>query len=236
MLLSDFFTVLSTGELGGVVLGNRNGTGIAVEDYSTVVSHINLGLTALHTRLLLREEEVFVKEYDNIQLYYLLPQYAISNTASTEPYKYIVDSVFQPFQGNVLKIEQVFNEIGLDLPINDPNNRMSVHTPQYNCLQIPFAYATNAVSVIYRANHPRIVVGAGFDPAQVTLEIPDQVVEALACYVGARAFIGNAADNGKNDVNLHLTRFEQLVQQLEQADLLNSNGGTNLKLRDNGWV
>ena len=43
MLLSDFFTVLSTGELGGVVLGNRNGAGIAVEDYSTVVSHITLG-------------------------------------------------------------------------------------------------------------------------------------------------------------------------------------------------
>ena len=236
MLLSDFFTVLSTGELSGVVLGNRNGAGIAEEDYSTVVSHLNLGLTALHTRLLLREEEVFVQEYDHIQLYRLSSQFAVSNTASTAPTKYIVDSVFQPFRDNVLKIEQVFNEIGLDLPINDPNNRLSVHTPQYNCLQIPFAEASNAVSVIYRANHPKIVIGAGFDPAQVTLEIPDPVVEALALYISARAFSANAADGGMKNINLALTRYEQLVQQLEQLDFLNTNGGTNLKLRDNGWV
>lgn len=236
MLLSDFFTALQSSELGSLVVGNRNGGGIEVQDYPALVSHINLGLTALHTRLLLREEEVFIQQYDHIQLYHLQTKYAVSNTASTEPTKYIIDSVFQPFSGNVLKIEQVFSEIGVEYPLNDQNNRLSVHTPLYNAVQIPFAAAPNAVSVIFRAGHPKITVGVGFDPTQVLLDIPDPVVEALLLYVGARAFTANGSENSKNDINLLLSRYEVACQRLEMFDFLNSTSNTNLRMRYKGWV
>ena len=236
MLLSDFFTAIQSSELESLVIGNRNGNGIEAADYPKLVSHINLGLTALHTRLLLREEEVFLQQYDHIQLYQLHPRYALTNTTSTEPTKYIVDSVFQPFLGNVLKIEQVFSEIGVEYPINDQTNRLSVHTPRFDTLQVPFAATPNALSVLYRANHPKLSVGVGFDPTQVELEIPDAVTEALLLYVGVRAFTANGSENSKNDVNLLLSRYELACQRLENLDLLHSSGNANLRMRDKGWV
>ena len=136
MLLSEIFDQLTYGELASIAMGGAGASGIVQTDYPAIINSINLGLTEIHKRLDLRREEIFVQQYDQIQQYYLEPKYAVSNLESDEPIKYITDSEENPFLGNVLRIERIINEGGVELYVNDENQYCTVWTPSYN--SIPF--------------------------------------------------------------------------------------------------
>ena len=119
MYLNELFDQLTYGELSQLEYGGVDNEGITQEDHKRILPHINLALTELHKRFLIREEEVTIRCYDHIETYVLDSKYAATNTESTEPYKYIHDTVFEPFVDNVLRIEKVFNEDGQELFLNE---------------------------------------------------------------------------------------------------------------------
>jgi len=188
--LLDFLQDMSYGEFQHLSIGQFDPTSHDSEpdarSYAQFLSHLNKGLSALHGRFPLRFEEVDIQLHEEITDYFLDYEYASSNLTSSKPVLYIMDTVSEPFADNVLKIEEVFDEEGDLLHMNDVDEDLSVFTPRNNLVQVPWPNDWNMISVQYRADHPKLVYSAGLDPSAVELQIPRHMTEALQFYVAAR--------------------------------------------------
>jgi len=247
MLLSDLFDQLTYGELSQLEMGGVDEVGIESKDYKRIIPHINLALTELHKRFLIRKEEVVLDCFDHIEDYTLHSRFAVTNTASPEPYKYIHDSEYEPFQDNVIKIEKVFNEDGQELYLDETDpyiirtelnlttqKRWSVHTLNYNTIQIPYPMHENALFVEYRAEHEKIQI-AGLDPTKVEVKIPSYLLEPLLLYIAGRVY-SNLGGNSAQEGIAYMGRFEASVATIDRLNLVNKANATNQKLEVNGWV
>ena len=233
MLLSEFFEHLTFGELSQLFL-TGNGAEIEAREYPKIAAHLNLALTALFTRFNLRQEEALIQQYDQISLYHLRPQFAV-NSGSAEPTKYIVDTAGQPFVPNVLKIEEVYAEDGTSIPLNDDRYATSVYTPHFDTIQIPDPVATNMVSVLYRANHDKIVVTPSSDLSLIKLEIPAFLITPI-CYFMANNLITPLAGENEGTGNNYLAKYEQACQSVLIEGLFNKVTHEDNRLINNGWV
>lgn len=233
--LADIFNELSYGELAHHFIGGKPTDGIAAENWPEIISHVNHGLTALHSRFPLKYCEVIIQQYENIQTYYLRSKYAVSNTHSTSPIRYIMDSEFEPFTDNVIQIDSVYSEYGEKRSLNDDSDIYTVYTPQYDAIVKPYNCKDNAMSVIYRANHDRIIFD-GVTPAEdIEVDIPIILLEPLLFYVCARILNGMGGANTQ-EANLFINKYEMACLQITNLGLINKESLSNHKLENNGWV
>jgi hypothetical protein len=240
MKLSDVFEHLQHGELSHIFLGTQSvddtTSGIDPKEYPRLVSSVNQALTALYTRFWLASQDVIIQQYDHIQQYWLDSKYSWRNALSTERTKYLMDSEFEPFLDNCLKIEQVYDEDGRGLFLNDLTEPWSVFTPTYNSIQVPYPMWCNHLLVHYRANHPKIHYNKDhFDPAQIELQIPEGFLEPLLYYVASRIFAGMDVDGGQGSMQ-YLQKYEQSCKMLESRGLQITPHYGNTRLDDHGWV
>ena len=235
MLLQDLFDQLTYGELAKVSLGGDPTIGILEKDYANIISHINLGLTELYKRFPLREGDITIQLEDAIQTYYLQSDYAVSNTGSSQPVKYLIDSESEPFTDNVLKIEQVIDEDGGILYMNDSNQAWSVFSPSYNSIQVSYASSELAVTVTYRADHDRIPT-IGTDPSTYDVPVPMTHLEPLLFYIASRIHTTLPTLDGVNKGNDYLAKYEAACLKIENAGLVNKANPSNHKLFDRGFV
>lgn len=237
MKLSEVFQMLQYGELANLSLSGDidEPSGIRVEDYPVLISHINLCLTDLHTKFNLREKEVVIQQYDEVSYYELDVKYAQSNTDSNEPIKYISDSEYAPFIGDVLRINAAFNEVGCEIPINDENDCNSIFLNSYKRVQVPNPSDENAIWLTYRANHPKLDMSSPDLDAEV--ELPAYCIEALLSYVASRVHGQRTSQEAQaTAVNL-MAKYNLICDQIEEKNVLhNSPSNTNFKLGDRGWV
>lgn len=234
MFLSDVFEQLNYGELRNLHIGGANDSGIQVDNYPDIISHINLGLTSLHKRFPLRLEEAIIQQYRHISTYHLRSEFA-KTSDSTQPVKYIMDTPLMPFNPNILKIEQVFSEFGEERPINDSNSTWSVYVPAYDTVVIPFNDMDNAFSVVYRANHDRISA-TGINPSTVELTIPDSLLEPLLMFVTNRVVSSMGGLENQNEASVYLQKYELACNEINSLGLLNRDLNSNTKLEMNGWL
>jgi len=235
MLLSDLFDQLAVGELSQLSLSGIDSIGIQECNYIKIVPHIQLALTELYKRFSLKKEEVFIQQYEHIQTYYLHSKYAESNTESTEIYKYIKDSQFQPFLDNVISIYSVHSEVGEELYLNDESQVWNVQTPSYNSILMPSPEKENALSVIYIADHPKIPI-IGLDPYSTEVNIPPGLLEPLLFYIASRVYTNLNSDGSTNEGNNFMIKFEASCRKIKELNLVPKNQTTNMKLVNNGWV
>jgi hypothetical protein len=237
MLLSEIFEQLEEGELRQMALGGSEASGIIESDYPKIIPHVNLGLSEIYKRFPLRTEHLTIQQYAQITNYQLLPKYAQSNTASTEPVKYIMDSSFKPFtdDAKVLKIEAVFDEEGQKYHLNDETNPYSVYTPTYNTIQIPFNDENNAFGVTYRAGHPKLSATVS-DVLNQEVEISDTHLRALLLFIGARYLKTRGNAESTQEGIAMLQEFYVEVGDVRDLGLDTDEHTTNLKLEYNGWA
>lgn len=234
MRLSTIFDQLTYGELSSLALGGIGNSGILEKHYPKVIANINLGLTELHKRFILKTSEVMVQQADHIQNYELHSRFAETNELSLEPVKYIMDSVYKPFQDDVLKIEQIYTEIGQEVCLNNLKEPCSYFTPSYNVVQVPAPDVANAMLVIYRADHVRIEL-RDQDPSMIEVDLPSTHLEALLFYVASRIHSGLSGE-GIQEGNNYLAKFEASCRKIEELSIMNKDNTTNTKLEDSGWV
>lgn len=236
MLLSEIFEYLTHGELSQLAVSDQ-GTEITSEDYAKVASHINLGLLDLHKRFPVKYKELILDTYDSINMYRLSYEYAVSNTASTVPVKYINDAspadTFDP--STLLRVDQVFDEEGTDLPLDNTADSRSLYRPAYNILQVPEPLTGYSLSLIYRVAHPKLIVNAATDVSQVEVDIPYDVLQPLLYFVGARLLNGVGKDS-TNAYMMGMQQYEAACQQIEQRKVFDRDEMFNTRLETNGWV
>lgn len=198
---------------------------------SKLVYHINVALTELYTRFPLLLKDVNVEQYSQITQYHLNSEYAVTNTTSVEPIKYIIDSTEYPFTDDVIRIEQAYNEEGEEITLNDPCACVSIFTPSMDVIEIPNPVETNVVSIIYRAKHPMVEAGT------VDLLLPTQFKPALLAYIAHRVYSGGTAQEHTIMANQMLQKYELFCSQQREYGMTNQDENMyNVRLANGGWV
>lgn len=236
ILLSDIFEQLEYSEFNNINLSS-NFDGITSVNYPKLIVLVNLGLTELYKRFPLKMEEVVVDLQDGVTNYRLHTNHAVTDPNSTDDVlypKWIADSSSKPFTDTIIKIEQVFDELGAEVPLNDHNKELSVFTPKYDILQVPYAVAGYSMGVIYRASPDKISTSTT-DPSSVEILIPPQMTEALVAYIGQKFFSPPSSSNG--DSQNYINKFELEIRSLMRLGLFQENENTtNQRVWINGWA
>lgn len=237
MLLTELFDHLTTGELSQLYVGADGGTQpITGEQQSRLIGHINLALTALHSRFLLREGKLTIQRQPGQSTYVLHSRYAVSNKRSREQVRHILDEG-NPFQDDILKVERVYTEDGQELSLNDDGDINGASTPTFNTLYVPLQVPGDRLTVVYRANHPAIVEGIGmFRPEAIEVDLPMSHVEPLLLYIASRMLNPLSTENEFHEGNNYAAKYEAACRQIENLNYRIDKVSTVDRLSRNGWV
>ena len=177
-----------------------------------ILSYINLGLIELYKRFSLRWEEAIVTMRQDKTVYKL------DGTDSNVE-----------ISSDINTIAEVYDENGASLPINSETEALSINTPTWNTIQVPYPSEGDKLSVIYTAPPERVT-----DPTD-KLTIPSTLLEALLHYVGYRAH-GSINGNIDGENNTHYVRFEKSCDDVTKRGLVTTDDMTNHDIKDKGFV
>ena len=217
MLLKELLDDLTYGELANLAVGGGEQGCIAEKDYPKILSHLNLGLTALHRRLPIRHDEVLVQQYENIDTYYLRTPYA-ATSGSAESIKYLLDTVAKPFSGKVFKIETATGQDGTDYELNQGLLEIPIWVQKFDTLEMQCS-TPEIVKIGFRGGHPDVLMSADFDPGNVEIDLPEQYRHALLCYIASRAYTPIVQDGETGGGNVFNKMFEYQCSLLKKENL-----------------
>ncbi len=234
MLVNDFIRDLSVGELKNMAYSG-NGTGlVARKDQVALLRYVNDALNKLYARYALSTKDILLETQTGVTIYHLLPQFAETQAAtSPEPVQYIKDLSREPFTGDVLRILEVYNGAGMRVPLNDENQELSVFTPEYNMLQIPYAVGGELWTVVYKAKHQTLTE----THLNTRMTVPPSLLPSLRSYVAYKVYCDVGTQEALVRAQQYLQRYELETQEIELTNMVNNSVvPTNLKLEIGGWV
>lgn len=224
--------VLSDLHIGG------DGTGVIPATAHGKLTHLfNQAVRALYTRFPLRRASCEIEQHEGQYLYPLRLQYA-QLSGSAEPVKFILDEPSLPFEGRVLKIEHIFNDEGLPLPINDQHDERSWFTPVFDTLRTLAPVDLARLHVEYRMGPAGLVNLPSLEDlrAQV-VELPDVLGPAFLAHVGYLAYNGMNMEGSSVKAGSLRAEYEMECLLVETQDLLGtSETVTNVKPAMGGWI
>ena len=250
MKLQDIFDQLSYGEFSQLCIGGQEPGVISEENYARVLAHVGLGLTAIYTHFNLKQGQLTLELQQGKTKYELHSAFAVNGRRSAEAVRYILDAADDPFLDDIIKVEKVLTEGGESFSLNDAADPYSVTTPSSTVLRVPSGLVagenslemfpeklkTETLSLIYRANHPKISIGTGFfNPARVEIELPDTHLQALLYYVASRVNNPVGMVNEFNAGNNYYTKYLAACEELENKGIQVDQGESNTRLRRGGW-
>lgn len=184
---------LAQGELSSTKAGDT-GT-ILTAELPKVLMNLNKAMDEMYARKELFTREILVRSTLEITHYYLRDDYLASNDASSEPVKYLDDSLCT-FEGSkVVKILDVYDAFGRQLFMNKAMEPLSVFTPQYDCLQITANHQSLELYVIYQSLHPTLQYDETTDPdTDTNVEIPPALITPLLQLAASNYFSDMGTD------------------------------------------
>lgn len=235
MDIKELFLNLSLGELSSLSMAMECEEGIRESDQQKVLVYVNEALLRLHTRFVLRKDELIVQQLGYLTTYELKSEYAATNmpVGGNPDLFYIKDVAVKPFKDDIIKINAVANENNQHLPLNDRNWLSSVFTPSPTVLQIPYPIDKAPLSITYQARHPKLTL----DDLSAEVNLPAVLEGALYAYVAYKAFshIGTQEMSGKAVEFLQL--YERICQEvLDRDPISESIAPTDVKFYLGGWV
>lgn len=184
------------------------------DDIEAVVGFINLGLLELYKRFPIETKEFLITLIDGVEEYQLPDDFMWIVTAYGE-----------------VTIDSYTSSVNT-LPVNSPDDPLSINTISWNKVQIPSAVGGEVVSIIYTASPQKASSLALNDP----LPIPDQMTEALLNYIGYR---GHGSVDGKinTESNTHYQRFELSVNRIQKDGMFTfDSSDMATRIQDKGFV
>ena len=237
--LDQIFRDLTYGELSQTAIGafspEEYESGPDPRHWAKLTSFVNLGLLALYKRFFLSSKEIYIQQYEQIATYVLDSKYAQSNVASAEPIKFIMDSADNPFQDDILKIEEVYDEEGNKLFLNDSTEDLSIMTPNFKSIQVPYPNEFNTIAVQYRAAHPRIVYSPALDPTATEIMLPLSLYDPLLQFVAYKV-MQNTGVEGEASAMSYYQLFDSGCKLVEELGLEVQGEPGDWRFDDKGWV
>ena len=241
MRLQEIFESLAMGEFSQLSIGGQEQGVVNASNYPNVLNHVNLALTTIFTRFTLLEGRVVLALQDMRENYALTSEFAVNGRSASDGVRYLLDTEDDPFKDDILKVERVLTEKGIELALNDKSNPQSVTTPSALKLRVPHTtkqcFKTDTLTLVYRANHPKIKFREGyFEPARIEVQLPESHLMALLYFVASRVNNPIGMTNEFNAGNNYAVKFEQECQRLESEGLEVDQGSGNDRLERGGWA
>ena len=234
--LKKVFDTLAFGELSNTKFGS---TGAISEDhYEQVLSYVNLGLTELYKRFILKQNEVQLQQHEDVSRYYLRSEH-LGEVEEMDDYIYLLYSEAAPLQDDVIKILSVYDSAGVELPVNDRTATQVITTPEPDVLLTIPEDPTEILSINYQAAHEDIVYNTDLDPSKIWLDLPAFVLAPLCYYVAACVFRGINSSITEGTVNpgvTYNTQFEIACQKIDVLDLSITSSDASQRFSNNGWI
>lgn len=247
MTLQEIFDQFSFGELSQLSIGGQPQGVINESNWDRMVAHVNLALTTLYKRFDLKKGDVLVQLLPGQTAYRLHSDNSVLNPRFPSVTKFILDTASARFKNDVLKIERALTDDGFDCTINDAGYPYSLSTPALSTLEVPKAIVdqasglpeelkTEKLRVIYRADHPKILMSGSFMPDRLELELPYTHLEALLWFVASR--IHNPIGMGQefNAGNTYYAKFEAECAKLQNEGLEINQNADGDRIHSKGWV
>jgi len=207
MTVQDVIEYAKAGELSQLAVKEDT-----PENTASILTYINLGLIELYKRFTLRTEEAIVTMRDGTTTYVL------DGTDSN------VD-----ITAEVNRILEVYDETGAYVELNSETDPLSILTPTWNSIQVPYPSEGDTLSVIYTA--PPIKMENTTD----VLPIPMTLLEALLHYIGYRAHGSvDGAINSEN--NTHYMRFDASCKRVKADGLITQDDLSSPDVNSKGFV
>lgn len=235
MKLSKIIGLLSTGELSKVNLGTNEEAGVTVYNHQELVDYINLGLLSIYTKIPLRVREVTVQEQADIKEYFLRSEYAQSNSESTQPVKYILDSENDPFDDTLLSIDTVYDEFGYKMPLNDRLDPCGFVITSFDTIQSNNPAKARKFIVSYRAKAPELL-NSGIDILTQNVALPEVLTQVLLYYVAYKVHNSRNTAESQAEAAKFLTLYEKELLQVTDLNIGVDAAVANTKLELRGWV
>jgi len=225
---------LSLGVFSNLSLGMEGKGTIDPEREEMVIHHVNQALRVLHMRFELVVENVFINTFANMTLYPLRPQNSYMNSYKVKGCKpFIQDPYGCPWEGRVIKILEVYDRFGVELPLNDKDKRLSVFTPQPDVLEIPMPWAGQNFSVTYQGLHRELVPGDMSQEINISAIMEPALMAYTAYGIYANMNTQEALVRSQEQMALYLS----LVQQIESEDLASqSSANVGNRFQDKGFI
>lgn len=250
--LDDLLQSLKDSELSQVFNPSVDDTDLTASQVRQLTQSIELGLVALYRRFRLRDGSAILETSPARSVYKLDAKYAVSNDASLELDRYILDDRGRAYEDDALRIEQVVNAHGVELPLNDHTyDGMRAHrldlefeptqtltTPDLTTLWVPSDVELGNLTVHYRAKHPKWDLDeAVADPTSVVVELPQTYWQALFYFVASRVYNPMYRAGEMHEGNNWLQRYEMECSRLEiDHVVISSEYDDDDLFRRQGWV
>jgi hypothetical protein len=226
---------LSYGALADLSIGGE-GTGVIPDNQlPKLMVRANNALVALYTRFPLQIRTLILEAVDGISTYHLRAEYA-QTSGSTQPTKYIKDTVADPFLGDLLQIEHVYDGEHNELPFNVRNDECSIRTTSYDSLELELPKTGDRYHIEYRARHEVFpLVPADLSLLQVRL--PAQLEEAFMAHIAGNVYGAINSPQAMAKGQELLARFEAECAFLEDRNAVSqSQVSENSSFERGGWV
>lgn len=231
MTLKELMANLSYEELSNLAWAENSGT-IDAEYQPKIVRYANEALRRLHSRFILKTDDVLIAMYEHITNYHLLPRFALTHTPVEEEYLYILDTPLEPFTDTAIKILEVFDSFGRQLPLNDADQVWSVFTPQPKILQVPRPMNWQSLAVTYQKGHELLEV----DKPDQPIEIPECLEGALTAYIAYKVYSHMNTDGSTGKAQEHLSIYDNICTEVQDQDLVNTAvSNTRTTFYERGW-
>lgn len=236
MKLNELYTQLALVELNNLALAS-SGT-ISIEKRPQITLIANEALLRLYTRFLLKENIVLIEMQEAVTHYHLIKKYTHSfqqDPDNQDPccLPYILDSVSEPFQEDVIKIMSVYDSFQCKLPLNDLEKIDSVFTPQNNIIQVPRPISEQALCIEYQARHPVL----SDSDTNSEIELPEVLHGALRSYIASKVFMNMNTQESTVKGQEHMLNYETISQDVIDQDVVNSSQSTtNVRFEKRGWI
>lgn len=223
ILLQDMMDTLAVTVFNNTIYAED--TAIRADKEKAVMIAINSAISAICMEYPISRGRFGINLEDHLTNYYLTTDYAWSNTASTQPIKYLQDSPDYPYRGDIQQIIIIYNELGEEVPFMNPGDPLSLYVLESNeVLYHPYPRLGNTLEIIYWGIFEKIPFrDVGFDMSTYILKIPNTFMMALVYYVGSIMLDTKmtAADQIQS-VSFKLLYDEQ-IQKLLQSGLIPSD-------------
>ena len=235
MLLKNVLNDLINNELGNLSIGKPQWSDSKFS-YTSLIQCISMAYLELGKRFTLNKEIVRLRPLETVTEYPLTYAHADSNTASSAD-KYIVDSSTRPFSGNVVKIDQVFNELGELLVVNS-----TLYGDEISLLDATTMFIRNPVNFLSLELHCRslpspIVLEEEIDLETYEFPLAHTYYEALLCYAAGRVYVNRGAENATNNESaIFFARFEKACMNIQQLGLDTKETMANTRFTARGFV
>lgn len=233
--LEELFCRLANGVLSNTSLVSEDTTTIRDDMRAQVIVAANEALTRLHSRFILKENNVIVEMQEGRTNYPLLKKYAVTSYDPKEVCcPYIMDLAGEPFTEDVIKILSVYDTYGCRRLLNDDNACCSLFTPRPNVLQNNAPRAYEALSVVYQASHPKL---SAAEDGVGEIDLPETLNSAFDSYIAYRYYTSLNLETSSAKAMEYLQIYESICNEVTDYDLVsNSYSRTNVLFSKRGWM